>query len=181
MRKQKPVALYVASILIIIFGALYLYTRPGTVEELYDFVDLSKIDMAAAVVRVYDAQDKELDPYQTKWFQPGDEQFDELMEMLRETTFQRTLKTLTPLPETRVTRMEDGMRTVEVTFHHEDCNECGFMLRSYYGETTICFDDKALGEQYITIEDQAAWEQQHIDFIMEHGAYSPPVMMDTAG
>jgi len=178
MRKQKPVALYVASILIIIVGALYLYTRPGTIEELYDFVDLDKIDMAAAVVRIYDGEDKEHDPYQTKWFQPGNEQFDELMDMLRGTTFQRTLKTLTPLPETRVTRMEDGMQTVEVLFHHEDCNECGFILRSYYGETTIRFDDKALGEQYITIEDQAAWAQWHVDFVMEHGSYSPPAVMD---
>jgi len=178
MRKQKPVALYVLSILAIIFGALYLYTRPGTIEELYDFVDLNDIDMVGGYVRVYEG-DSENSFYTTQWFQPGSPEYGELMDLLRQTTFQRTLKTLTPLPETRVSpHLQPGMFTLEILYHN-DVN--GFALQSFYGETTIGFYDESLGVQYITIENESQWEQAIYDFVMEHGEKQEEITLDTAG
>ena len=175
MRKQKPIALYVASILIIIVGALYLYTRPGQIEMLYDFADLDDIDMVGASVRVYEGEMEQTN-YATQWFQPGSPEYDELMDLLRNTTFQRTLKTLTPLPEVRQSpHLQPGMYVLEVMYHN-DVN--GFVLQSFYGETTIRFYDASLGEQYINIENESHWEQTCFDFVMEHGSKQDRIVVE---
>lgn len=177
MRKQKPVALYVFTIFVIVVGSLYLYTRPGSIETLYDFADLNDIDMVGASVRVYEG-DLNQTLYATDWFQPGQAEYDELMQLLRESTFQRSLKTLKPLPEVRQSpHLQPGMYVLEV-YYHNDVN--GFLLQSFYGETTICFYDHSLGEQYINIANESDWEQTCFDFVMEHGAKQETIIMDIA-
>ena len=176
MRKEKPVALYIVSFLIIIFGTLYLYTRPGDIESLYDFVDLNDIDMVGGYVRIFDGEGDE--HVSTQWFQPGSREYDEMMDLLRQTTFKRTMKTLTPLPETRVSpHLQPGMFTLEIMYHNE---ANGFVLQSFYGETTIRFYDTSLGEQYINIENESQWEQTVYDFVMEHGSEQETGTLDTA-
>ena len=165
MRKQKPVALYIVSILIIIFGSLYLYTRPGTIEELYDFIDLDNISMAAAQATVHTADGEETNA--TKFYGHGEEQYDQLMEMVRNMTFKRTLRTLKPLPEVRTApEIQSGMYHLTARYFNEDD---GFDLHLFYDELTItCYTDN-LTEEYIAVVEPDTWAQDYLDFVLESG------------
>ena len=176
MGKQKPVALYNFAILAIILGSLYLYTRPGTLDTLHDFINFEEVEMAGGSVHLYNGEDTI--HYTTQWFLPGEPEYDRLLALVKDTEFNRSIKTLTPLPEVRRSpRLEEGMYCMEVMFSHEDG---GFILRDYYGELTIQFMDKGMSEEYIYVDDLSAWSTACRDLILEIGHEQESIVVDTA-
>lgn len=175
---MKKKHLFLLIPLLLLCGFLY-WSRPGTIGELYPSVNMDQMEFAGGYVRIYEGRDLDQTFVSTRWFPESSAEFKRFMEVVENTTFRRSIKSLLPSPGTRRSPpLQEGMYVAEISFRDSDM-EIGFDLQDFYGDITIRLHRGDVREESITIVDNDAWSAACRDLILALGSEQESLQIDT--
>lgn len=169
--KIRMKAAFIAAALLCIVIAAFVYTRPLTIEQRYPVLDLSQCTLIRGYFFEYQGA---LGP-DSKTIQftiaPDDPQFDEMIELLRSTAFETSLRNILPRG-TKHHEYQDGDFEWMVTFQFEDVlfpnedivgevvrihNDCGDVALCFQGEDVEC-----------SVKNQAQWVKDVMSIVTQY-------------
>ena len=174
---MKKKHLFLLIPLLLLCGFLY-WSRSGTIGELYPSVDMEQMEWSGGYVRIYEGHGLDQTFLSTRWFPAGSEEFEQFMEVVENTTFRRSIKSLLPSPGTRRSPpLQEGMYVAEISFRDSDM-EIGFDLQDFYGDISIRLHRGDVRKESITIVDNDTWSAACRDLILALGSEQKSLQID---
>ncbi len=170
--KSKIKYIIAIAILLAVIIAVFLYTRPITIEQLFPGIDLPQCEMIRGYYRDYYDRDSDAD-YELQEFEFDGQTaaFTRLMDQLDGRKFRRTLRSLLP-SGTKYHPLQEGDFQWELILCFDKLEFPDGTIRSgslvhilnYYGKLDISFDEN---DWRCTTEEQKQWVSDVMEMIKE--------------
>lgn len=164
--KKRRKAVFIGVALLCI-AAVFVYTRPLTIEQRYPVLDLSQ----CTLVRGYFRDGTSVEDIQFT-FAPDDLHFDQMIELFQSVAFKKRLRNILP-ERTKSHLYQGGDFKWSVTFRFENVlfpsgdTSSGDMLRidNFFGDVALSFDGELVE---CSVKDQEQWLKDVMSLLTQH-------------